>query len=106
MQCIHHHHHFRKPPAEPGAITVHNFRTDARSGTQSERVKRDQKSEPLESDSYKTISCGGEFSHACGAFCAPAFADPFPIFSCPKRTPVFEVNDYYRDELSLYCSVI
>jgi hypothetical protein len=34
-----------------------------------------------------STSFGGEFSNACGAFYAPAFADPFLIFSCPRQSP-------------------
>jgi hypothetical protein len=42
----------------------------------------------LEMRLWKTISCGGESWLACGAFCAPAFADPYLIFSCPRQSPI------------------
>src|SRR3954465_11595019 len=52
-------------------------------------IARPEKRAARKASRWKTISCGGESWHACGAFCAPAFADPFPISSFPRQSPSF-----------------
>ena len=48
----------------------------------------DETREPREKRSPSEItSCGGGFSRACGAFCAPASADPCLIVLYPRPTP-------------------